>query len=364
MNRWMILIAITLCTQLILWTIPGAASESRFQSEGLNVQQNPHIAFVNRKQQGDNLILIDPTTNVQKILAQYPASRIVGLPVWSPDCKFILVDTIDNDNKKNITRVNVDASHNSEESKNFGSNLTAYFPKWSPDGTKLLFQAVDFSEGPRNPDIYTLDVLSGDVMNITNSEQPDADPSWSPDGKKIIFSSIRDGHSNIYQVDATGSNMQVVYAAPNDENYGPLFSPDGKSIIFASSNKDIGTLKLITEDQSTFDLLSRPNGTAEYHAWAPDGQYIAIATTSPKENSQLNIIDLKTRAVREIASGGTNAIMLFSWSPDSTQIVFQSNQTGNFQLYTVDIKTGALRQLTKNDQANIFPSWSPNSCLK
>ncbi len=353
-----------LSAPLISLKAASTGSESKFQSEGLNLQTNPQIAFVNREQNGDSLILIDPTTNVQKLVAQYPASRIVGLPVWSLDCKIILLDTIDSNNKKYITRVNVDANPNSEEPQNFSSNLTAYYPKWSPDGTKLLFQAVDFSEGPRNPDIYTLDVFTGEVTNMTNSEQPDASPSWSPDGKKIIFSSSHDGHSDIYQVDATGSNMQVVYADPNYENYGPLFSPDGKSIVFVSSNKEIGFLKLIYEDKSSIDLLSEPYGTAASHAWSPDGQNIAVAITRPNEKSQLNIIDMKTRTVREIASGGTNSIMLFSWSPDSTQIVFQSNQTGNFEIYTIELNTETLIQLTKSDQANIFPSWSPNSCLK
>ncbi len=347
---------------LISLSTTSANFVSLDQSKVQNTEPSSQIAFITREQQGDSLVIVDPVTQSQKVIAKYSNSRIVGLPLWSLDCTYLLVDQI-GDNKKYITRADLENAPKSENIPPSQINLAAWYPRWSPDRHKLVFEAVDFSEGPRNPDIYTLDVSNNDLVNITNSNQPEADPSWSPDGK-IIFSSIHDGHSNIYQMDADGSNIQVIYADPNFENYGPLFSPDGKSIIFASSNKEMGFLKLLTEDKSITDLLSEPKGRAASLAWSPDGQYIAVSTTRPNENAQLNLIDMKTREFHKIAEGGMDAILLFSWSPDSTQIVFQSNQTGNYEIYTLTINSEILTQLSKNDQADLFPSWSPPSCIQ
>lgn len=56
-------------------------------------------------------------------------------------------------------------------------------------------------------------------------------PTWSPDGRKIAFASERDGNSEIYVMNADGSNVTRLTDAGG--NF-PAWSPDGRRIAFAS----------------------------------------------------------------------------------------------------------------------------------
>ena len=63
---------------------------------------------------------------------------------------------------------------------------------------------------------------------LTNNNEFDGDPSWSPDGSEIAFSSERgEGHTEIYVMDADGSNQTRLTNYPGSEEGegSPAWSP-------------------------------------------------------------------------------------------------------------------------------------------
>ena len=66
-------------------------------------------------------------------------------------------------------------------------------------------------------------------------QQPrlDAYPVFSPDGQKIAFTSTRDGNSEIYVMNADGTN-QTRLTNNTAFDAWPSFSPDSQKIIFTS----------------------------------------------------------------------------------------------------------------------------------
>jgi len=44
-----------------------------------------------------------------------------------------------------------------------------------------------------------------------------SDPSWSPDGKQIIFASDRDGNTNIYAMNADGTEVRRLTDDPGED---------------------------------------------------------------------------------------------------------------------------------------------------
>jgi Tol biopolymer transport system component len=48
------------------------------------------------------------------------------------------------------------------------------------------------------------------------------------------------------------------------------------------------------------------------------------------------------------------------WSPDGTQLAFESERDGDFEIYVLDIATQELHQLTDNDDWDGAPVWSPD----
>ena len=92
--------------------------------------------------------------------------------------------------------------------------------KPSLEQTKIAFH----SNRDGNSEIYVMNADGSEQTNLTNNRAPDAFPSWSPDGKKIAFSSDRDGNSEIYVMNADGSE-QVNLTNNRAQDWFPSWSP-------------------------------------------------------------------------------------------------------------------------------------------
>ena len=67
---------------------------------------------------------------------------------------------------------------------------------WSEDGRKIAFT----SQRDGNSEIYVMNADGSNVERLTHHDAYDFGPAWSPDGTKIAFSSWRDGNIEIYVV--------------------------------------------------------------------------------------------------------------------------------------------------------------------
>ena len=91
--------------------------------------------------------------------------------------------------------------------------LDVQTPAWSPDGRKLAF--VSRRDG--NSEIYVINADGSEQENLTQHPARDSHPSWSRDGRKLAFVSRRDGNSEIYVMNADGSGLRNVTRAPSND---------------------------------------------------------------------------------------------------------------------------------------------------
>src|SRR5690606_21650162 len=98
-----------------------------------------------------------------------------------------------------------------------------FAPRFSPDGQKVIMSLL---RDDGNSNIYTMDLRSRATTRLTNSNAIDTSPSYSPDGTKIAFTSDRGGPPHIYVMGADGSNPQRI--SVGDGTYStPVWSPRG-----------------------------------------------------------------------------------------------------------------------------------------
>ena len=71
---------------------------------------------------------------------------------------------------------------------------------------------------------------------------------------------------------------------------------------------------------------------------------------------QVFVLDLATRAVRQITGEGRNEDP--SWAPDGRHLAFASTRGGVRQLWIVDHDTGRMRPLAATGGGRL-PAWSP-----
>lgn len=96
----------------------------------------------------------------------------------------------------------------------------AVSPSWSPNGQFLVFAWMRHY-GPGAPgaqDIYIMDVVSKQWVQLTHDGGRNDFPSWSPDGRHVVFQSSRSGSLQIWSMLANGENQkQLTFSGSNSE---------------------------------------------------------------------------------------------------------------------------------------------------
>lgn len=146
-------------------------------------------------------------------------------------------------------------------------------PTWRPDGGALAFE----SHRDGNWELYVLDLATAQLARITDHPAYDGAPAWSPDGMQLAFESYRDGNLEIYITDTAGGAARRL--TDNEAgDYGPAWSPDGQEIAFTSwrdKNKEVYAVSAEGGDPRN---LTQNAGDDEDPAWSPDGEQLAFVS--------------------------------------------------------------------------------------
>lgn len=170
------------------------------------------------------------------------------------------------------------------------------------------------------------------LTRLTAGQWSDIDPALSPDGKRIAFASDRDGFWNLYTLDIQSGN---VVQLTNDHNYNaaPTWSPDLAWIAYETyqnGNMQIGLLSLNNSGQTPLILTNDPS-TNHSPAWAPNGRQVAFVSNR-SGNDDVWLADLnKTGPDRytDISQTPQAAESHPVWNPNGTQLAWASASTQN-----------------------------------
>ncbi|MFQ5584936.1 MAG: hypothetical protein ACE5GL_10915, partial [Calditrichia bacterium] len=236
-------------------------------------------------------------------------------------------------------------------------------PRWSPDGTKIVFQNIEKNKF----DIRTVDIATKEITWITNDSYPDINPVWSQSGKAIYFSSYRSGGRNIWRVPVTtvgrsaGKAQQVTTGAGEDVQLA--LSGDGKQMAFSILKINADIWKLPVSPQ-TGEQTGAPQSVIattredSRGAWSPDGTQI-VFNSDRRGDMNIWLHSIINGSTRQLTDGPGGDYQP-NWSPDQKKNVFFSTRSGNSDIWVVEVETGSLSQLTKNAALDMNPFFSPD----
>lgn len=133
--------------------------------------------------------------------------------------------------------------------------------------------------------LYILNMVSGELKQLTDAGYSDRSPVWSPDGERVAFISDRGGNDDLYVIDV-GSHELIRLTDTAELEWSPTWSPDGTQIAFQRTSEiehgleEVHLFVLTISDGSVEQLTNQPNN--DYTPdWSPDGQYIAFTREGP-----------------------------------------------------------------------------------
>ncbi len=154
-------------------------------------------------------------------------------------------------------------------------------PAPSPDRSQIAFASN------RNGfwDLYTMDLSTGVINQVTSTPEYDAAPSWSPDGQWLVYETYLEDNLEIAIVSLSDSTREDIrLTAQRASDHSPVWSPDGRRIAFVSTrtgDSDIWMADLDLTDAGRFSNLSNTPTAAEYYpAWDGTGSKLIWASTA------------------------------------------------------------------------------------
>jgi Tol biopolymer transport system component len=272
-----------------------------------------------------------------------------------------------------------------------------YDPMWSRDGRRIAFT----SHRTGDDETHVMNADGTGVRRVTRSRGDDENPTWLPDGRRLVVSSVRGGNkrSQIYVVTiATGRSVRLT----NDKYYDdwPQVSPNGRWIAYTRDKRRFGSgdIVVMRSDGSGTKAIVRDPGDDWYPSWSPDSRRLVyvhsyglyVVDRDGRHNRRLephadgggpywssdgtiyfDNSDDRNPEIAVAASDGGGFRLLTeaaddedveaSWSPDGTRLLYQSDRTGDDEIWLMQGDGSGKRNITQAPRAaDRLPAWSPD----
>lgn len=213
-------------------------------------------------------------------------------------------------------------------------------PAVSSDGTKIAYV--------QSGNIWVINADGTGAAQLTNSRL-DREPTWFAGNTKIAFSSNRDEISQLYVMNADGSNetrlaTEQAMRRPVDQTTPLIYqglrkttnqddedkaSPKLMTVMGGGDDSEIVILDLDDDGDGITDTvpLTNNNHFDGYPALSPDGSELLIVVEDEKGTKNFRLIDAEngeTISTSGIEPGIIDDQAYPAWSPDGSEIIFTS----------------------------------------
>ncbi len=217
---------------------------------------------------------------------------------------------------------------------------------------KYISSNIDRSTG----DVVQFEVASGQRTRITNrgpwteTDKSYENQAFSRDGKQIAYnveSSDPNTKAWVYQVrirNLDGSGLRTLYSEKGSYAVALDWSPDAGSVLALRDRNKATELTLISAaDGSVGVLRNITSGWFSFQraSFSPDGRFVAFSLVREGSPPNGDVLLMTADGRNEVVVAGHPAEdRLLRWTPDGRSLVFLSDRSGTWDIWTVHITEG------------------------
>jgi hypothetical protein len=219
---------------------------------------------------------------------------------------------------------------------------------WSPKGDRLAY----FVRTEKERTLIVQNVLTREIdirVAMKSVDEPES-PCFSPDGNTIVFAGLRGGTGDIFSVDL--ATQQIVNLTTDDFfDYGPTYSPDGKYLVYnarVSGNQKLFKLDLDTKRKTQLTFGTNDETAAQF----VDENTLVFSSTATNPNQPLDpevaknaniynawTLDLKNGELKQYTDtlGGILSPVVLN-DPAGSKVAFITYYKDEYGLHTLERK--------------------------
>ncbi|HVW21255.1 MAG TPA: biopolymer transporter Tol [Opitutaceae bacterium] len=230
-------------------------------------------------------------------------------------------------------------------------------------GLKGFFTAriAFISERTGHPEVYTSDLFFGGIRQITTDRAIALEPRWSPDGTKIIYTSYyHSGFPDIFLMDLA-SDTRTTFASYRGTNFGAHFSPDGGRVAMVLSADGNSEIYVSNAQGRAMSRKTRFESVKASPCWSPDGSRI-VFESGQGANPQLYLMSAAGGTPTRLTHGLSSYCAEPDWSranPNKIAFTYRAGD-GHYQIAVYDFAKGQAEGVSKAPFDGLNPSWLPD----
>jgi Tol biopolymer transport system component len=219
--------------------------------------------------------------------------------------------------------------------------------------------------------IVLVPAAGGGAVGVTDSVSLNQSPVWSGDGRKLYYVSNRNGPRDVYAIDARDRRRAPPTPVRMTTGMGVQsieLSADGSRLVYAvySSSANVWSLPIPTRPGDapisaaavSATPLTSGNQTVEGVRISPDRRWL-VFDSDLSGNSDVYRMPVTGGDAERLTHGPADAFR-GSLSPDGRELAYHSFRTGSRNLFVATLGGGAPRQLTRWPGQYAMANWSPD----
>ncbi len=316
---------------------------------------------------GDRILLmatgglfIVPTLGGQARLV-VPSRGTRGLlwGTWSPDASriaYVLDDTLFT---QRIDSAPTAIAHGAE----------LHSPAWSPDGRWIAFVSGNkftYYGNVAPSALHLVPAVGGPEHAITDSSALNSSPAWLPGSRALLFISNRDGGRDVYQLPlkASGAPAGAPTRVTTGLDVGRIsLSADGRKLAWSvvTRTANIWSLPILPRDSQPMSRARQETSgrqLIENLDISPDSRWL-VYDSDRSGNQDIWRIPLAGGPPEQVTDDPADDFQP-AVSPDGREVAFHSMRTGNRDIFVAPIAGGPATRISTALADDADVAWSPD----